>query len=280
MQIDVGESNTPFDVHLELLCTCSSYFDNKFSSRCDEAVAEPFLCFPDDDPQVFAQVILWMYRGDSSVEELQSKELDFLVRFWILAGKLEMKDLQKLVMGICEKRSEHMSQDTVKYIYSHTLPESQMRRLAVDIGVRSTTPDDFEKEKGEFSRPFLEDLCAELIKERVNAESPIPLRFSSDCHSTRLSPSTDRKGQELPLEEDIFETKPPEKSEIKRPATVAQMNSRKVKPVYSRGRIKSRMPASFSASGEAEVQEQQDKAKDSYKFNFHNPSLMMTDGKI
>ncbi|KAJ5798384.1 uncharacterized protein N7503_007680 [Penicillium pulvis] len=225
VQIDVGESNTPFDVHLELLCTCSSYFDNKFSSRCDEAITEPFIFFPDDDPQVFAQIILWMYRGDNSVEELKSKELDFLIRLWILAGKLEMKDLQKLVMAICEKKSGHMGQDTVNYIYSHTLPESQMRRLAVDIGVRSATTKDFEKEKGKFSRPFLEDLCAELIKKRVDADLPIPLRnFPEDRHSTRLSPSTD-------LEEQIF--RPEGEVDTKKPATVAQMNSRRVK----RGKI-------------------------------------------
>lgn len=80
VQIDVGGTRTPFDVHLELLCTCSPYFDGLFHRRFDEAITEPVIHLPDEDPHVFAQVIMWMYRGDSSLEALGGKKTEFLVQ--------------------------------------------------------------------------------------------------------------------------------------------------------------------------------------------------------
>lgn len=267
MQIDVGETKTPFDVHLELLCTCSPYFDSLFHKRFDEAIAEPFIYFPDDDPQVFAQVVLWMYRGGNSLEALGCKKMDFLVRLWILAGKLEMADLQNSVMAICKQKADQkptaiLGQDTVNYIYSHALPQSPMRRLAVDIWVRSSTAKGFEEKKGAFSRPFLEDLCAELIRQRETTRLPTNRTpFSEDRHLTRVSPLTDRQGEILP---------PREEAEIRHTATVAQMKSRKIKIPCSRTKDKSGISASASVSTEAEVHELQDMAENSTKLNIQN----------
>lgn len=267
VQIDVGESQTPFDVHVELLCTCSPYFESLFHNRFDGAIAEPLVHLPDDDPQVFAQVILWMYRGDSSVEALGSKKIDFLSRLWILAGKLEMADLQNLVMATCQEKSDQnpkacLGQDTVNYIYSHTVPKSPLRYLAVDIWVRSAATKTFGKSKGEFSRDFLEDLCAEMIKRQAGL--PTPERFvSEDRHFIRLSP--------LAAHEDDFQP-PQEETEIKQIATETQLNSRKIAPLRPRIKYMSGKSASTSAttaSTGARVYEQQDMAEDLNKLNIH-----------
>ncbi|KAJ5123782.1 hypothetical protein N7448_009879 [Penicillium atrosanguineum] len=71
IKIDVGVSKVPFDVHLELLCACSPYFESLFQQRFKQALSDEVLCFPDDDPPVFAQLILWMYRGNDSLETLK-----------------------------------------------------------------------------------------------------------------------------------------------------------------------------------------------------------------
>jgi hypothetical protein len=264
VKIDVGVSKTPFDVHLELLCACSPYFENLFQHRFDQALTEPVICFPGDDPQVFAQVILWMYRGNDALELLECKKLDFLVRLWILASKLGMADLQNPVMLACKTKTDQkptgiLGQDTINYIYSHTLPQSPMRYLAVDIWVRRSTTEGFEKRQEELSRPFLEDLCVGLIKEREDLELPKSLPVVlEDRYFIRPSPLTDRNGEALP-------PRGRGTVELRCAATEAQMKSRKIKIPCSRTKDKAVTSTSASASSETGVDGQLDMTETSNK---------------
>ncbi|KAJ5921156.1 hypothetical protein N7466_009482 [Penicillium verhagenii] len=226
IQIDVGESKTPFDVHLELLCTCSPYFESQFQKRFEEAIPESFIHFPDDDPQVFAQVIMWMYRGSGALQVLENKKLDFLARLWILAEKLQMTDLENWMMAICHQRvketpANFVGKETVSYIYAHALPESPLRRLVVDIWVRTATPEYFQKEKEGLPRQFLEEVCAELIGQRgatklAPIQPPAP-KSSSPASSRPLADHRDGSGPDR------------DPTETKRNAGQETMNSSKPK---------------------------------------------------
>jgi hypothetical protein len=56
LNLTVGPSETPFDVHLELLCDCSPYFNPHLSERFDDTFIKE-LAFPEDDPEAFADFI-------------------------------------------------------------------------------------------------------------------------------------------------------------------------------------------------------------------------------
>lgn len=249
---------------MELLCSCSPYFESLFQSRYDEAITEP-LVLPDEDPQVFAQVILWMYRGDYP-EALGSKKMEFLVRLWILAGNLEMPSLQNLVMGVCVQRYNKnpmstMDQDIVNHIYSHTLPESPMRCLAVDVWVGKVNTKTFQEKKGELSRHFLEDLCAELIKRKEDELPTLTHLLFEDRYLVHLSRSL----------VNLFSPKLDGEIDIKQTATAAQMNSRKLKPLRPRTKDKSGVSAatmSTTVNTEAGICEQH-MAKDLNKLKIH-----------
>lgn len=261
VKIDVGEPKTPFYVHLELLCACSPYFEALFEHRFDQPLAEPVTSLPEDDPQVFAQIVLWMYRGNDSLESLECKKLDFMVRLWMLAGRLEMADFQNHVMLICKAKTNSsptriMSYETVNYIYAHTLPQSPMRRLAVDIWVRRVATDRFENKKEELPRLFLEDLCHGFIRERESMD--LPRTLSEDLYITRPSSPTDKRGIALPPRESI---------ELRCAASEAQTESRKIKIPCSRTKGNSVVLDSAPASPEAGIDTKADLAEDLKEVN-------------
>lgn len=245
MKIEIGVSKTPFDVHLELLCTCSPYFESLFQHRYDLVLADEVISFPTEDPQVFAQLNFWMYRGEGCIVLLEGKKVDFLTRLWILAGDFKMAKLQNSVMVVCKRKAETspvglMGVDTINYIYSNTLAQSPMRRLAVDIWVRSSSTECFEKRQEELPRDFLEDLCIEFIKGRESTIFPRSLPvFPEDRYSIPLSSGTDGNVDAL------------------LPREAVRIGSRKTKVPFSQAKGKSVTSAPVPASTEIALDEQE-----------------------
>lgn len=171
-------------------------------------------------------------------------------------------------MAICKQKADQkptavLGQDKVNYIYSHTLPQSPMRRLAVDIWARSATTKTFEKKKGGLPRPFLEELCAELItqKETTGLTTNQPLfPDPEDRYRSRYWPVTDREGEVLPPREPV---------ELRHTASRAQLESRKFKIPCLPTKKSSRLLASASGSTR-EVHEPQDMCEDLTKLNIQN----------
>lgn len=126
----MGQDQTPFDVHLELLCDCSPYFDTLYKNRTvDKNTTKDPISFPDDDPAVFAERVSWMYRGELS-PDLPS--IIFLIQLWVLAGELRIQDLQDLTLSHCKQKippGAVFGNETVNYVYNNTLPGSPLRHL-------------------------------------------------------------------------------------------------------------------------------------------------------
>ncbi|CEL03107.1 hypothetical protein ASPCAL04264 [Aspergillus calidoustus] len=121
LNLTVGPSDTPFDVHLELLCDCSPYFNDRLADRFHNPLTEE-LRFPNDDPGAFADFILWAYTGtlDISVNNdsgngngnCSSKDgnssgaepdlILHLFRVWTLAARFLVPQLRQLAMSRCE----------------------------------------------------------------------------------------------------------------------------------------------------------------------------------
>ncbi|KAL2785546.1 hypothetical protein BJX66DRAFT_314527 [Aspergillus keveii] len=169
-RINVGPDETPFDVHLELLCDSSPYFNNLYKDRTDSTISEVPITLPDVDPDVFAEAISWMYRGKLSADlSTRDRGMAFCFELWVLAAKFEIPALQNQAIGICKVRIDNStatslpSTQTVEYVYSNTKPGSPPRRLLVDVWSRRGTTPKFSDRKTGLPRAFLEDMCEALL---------------------------------------------------------------------------------------------------------------------
>ncbi|KAL4935382.1 hypothetical protein BDV06DRAFT_228882 [Aspergillus oleicola] len=172
--INMGPHDTPFDAHLELLCDCSPYFDALYNERTQlEATGDPF-SFPGEDPDVFAELIGWMYRGTLSPDLESRVRLLFLFKLWVLAAKFEIPALQNATMSLCEKRIENKASGlitgaTVNYVYANTDPGSPPRQLVVGTWAEKGTAKQYSVHKHDFPCDILKDLCGELFSRIENA---------------------------------------------------------------------------------------------------------------
>ncbi|KAE8357284.1 hypothetical protein BDV27DRAFT_151447 [Aspergillus caelatus] len=189
-RISVGTGDTPFDVHLELLCDHSPHFDDVYADRALKPITELPIRFPDDNSDVFSVLIGWMYRGQIAVKPSPQSVL-FLIKLWILAGKFEMVELQNNLISLCKARIDDKSgtvfdDHTIHYVYSHTLPKSPLRLLVVDTWVRNATKSRFLGRDNP-PRDFLEELCCALIEwKEGSAGREIPMRNEA-CETKRLA---------------------------------------------------------------------------------------------
>lgn len=179
--INVGPQHTPFDVHLELLCECSPYFDAVCKDRFRSGVTEgPPIIFPAEDPDVFAEIVSWMYRG-ALAPDLESRcQVIFLFQLWVLAGKFQISALQNSAFAMCERKIDNnrksvLSAATVSYVYARTDPGASPRQLVVDTWAKSATVLEYARQKDTFPRDFLEDLCGKLIANMELTREPTPV---------------------------------------------------------------------------------------------------------
>ncbi|KAL3452084.1 hypothetical protein BJX65DRAFT_205283 [Aspergillus insuetus] len=119
LNLTVGPSETPFDVHLELLCDCSPYFNSRLSERFDDTFIKE-LHFPEEDPEAFADFIRWAYTGTLDISLHKGNNnysaigngntssgakpdlILHLFRVWTLADKFIVPQLTELAMARCE----------------------------------------------------------------------------------------------------------------------------------------------------------------------------------
>jgi hypothetical protein len=94
--LNVGTPETPFDVHLELLCDSSPYFNRLFIDRFAR-VPPATVRLPDDDPGAFTEFLNWVYRGTIFQNQLHPPLIE-LFRLWVLADKFEVPELQNLAV--------------------------------------------------------------------------------------------------------------------------------------------------------------------------------------
>lgn len=235
-RVSVGADDTPFDVHLELLCDHSPYFDDIYADRALKPMTDVPIRFPDDDPDVFSVLISWMYRGQVVVKPSPQSVL-FLIKLWVLAGKFEMVELQNNVISLCKTRIDDKSgtvfdDHTIHYVYSHTLPKSPLRLLVIDTWVRNATKSRFLGRDNP-PREFLEELCCALIEWKEGSVESVSL---TNTASRYFVPPSQAKGagREIPMRSEAFE--------IKQLATPDQLRNRKFK--HPSPRIRKASPAS------------------------------------
>ncbi|OGM44047.1 hypothetical protein ABOM_007797 [Aspergillus bombycis] len=228
--INVGVDDTPFDVHLELLCDHSPYFDELYEDRTVKPLTDFTISFPDDDPDVFSLLIGWMYRGEiAETSSAPRTSLYLLFELWVLAEKFKMVDLQNNVISLCktridDKRGTIFGDHTIDYVYNRTLPKSPLRLLLIDTWVQYATKSRFLGREN-LPREFLEELCCALMEWKEGKMETVGHTDTAWPYLVHPSPWKD-KARETPLQG--------EESEMMRLATPDQLKNRKFKRPSSR----------------------------------------------
>jgi hypothetical protein len=232
--LNVGTPETPFDVHIELLCDSSPYFNNLFNDRFDR-VPPATVRLPDDDPDTFTEFLNWVYRGTIFQNQLHPPLIE-LFRLWVLAQKFEVPELQNLVVTRCKQKLDYQKKgvlptNTINYVYNNTIPGSPLRQMTVNIFAQRATKANFSRYREEVPRAFLEDLCVfwlekgEIIDPGVNLSPD----FETLYFVYPATPLKDSQGR-------ILSPRREEEPEIVRPATSDEIESRKIITPRSRKR--------------------------------------------
>lgn len=84
--IDVGTEHIPFDIHIELLCEYSAFFNEHFKDRCTQVVSGT-VHLRDCDPDLFIEFVNLVYRGKVFENETRLEWME-LIRLWVLGSEL------------------------------------------------------------------------------------------------------------------------------------------------------------------------------------------------
>ena len=172
----IGESDTPFYVHLNLLCDASHFFKAAFMGDFKES-SEKTMRLPEDDESILELFVDWLYyqcyemipeedarNGDS---EGEGNSFHQAFRLYVFADKYEVFKLKRLVIekifAVCVQRAECGGSGPaitlITYAYEHTTQDSGLRKLLADwyawagdaIWFKSPSTQAFLRQKPEFS---------------------------------------------------------------------------------------------------------------------------------
>ncbi|PLB45789.1 hypothetical protein P170DRAFT_428976 [Aspergillus steynii IBT 23096] len=231
-RINVGTPETAFDVHIELLRSCSPFFDRLFKDHTLVEIQTNPVPLPNEDPDLFGDLISWLYRGTLSQYLVAQDSAFFLFRLWILGARFEMPGLQNYVIShflvvMNTQPGGVYDKEKIDYVYDNTQPGSPLRRLAVDMWARNGSQAGFPELLHSMPHAFLGDLCGALLEQRnVKTEAEISLE-----DFVRRYYVPDRVVREQPnkrLLEDEPEKSVEVESNVPQRATPAQMQRRKI----------------------------------------------------
>lgn len=192
VNLTVGASETPFDVHIELLCDRSPYFDNLLENRYT-GLAPQELVFPNDAPGAFADFISWAYCGSVSSAGMatESKRTLHLFQLWTLAVKFQVPELRDIAFASCKelldvKSSSLVDSKAVHHAYLHSDPGSAIRQLAVGTWAARACEPEVRQARIGFPSQFIKDLGTIRPDIRELSASEVCMLHSAPTHDNRL----------------------------------------------------------------------------------------------
>ncbi|KAL6239859.1 hypothetical protein BDW75DRAFT_236113 [Aspergillus navahoensis] len=233
VNLSVGASETPFDVHIELLCDRSSYFDNLLETRYTELSPQE-LVFPNDVPEVFSDFVSWAYCGRISSAGMateSSSRILHLFQLWTLAEKFQVPELRDIAFAKCKELLDAepdslVGAKAVQHAYLHSGPGSTIRQLAVDIWAARAGESEIPQSWISFPSQFIEDLSATRPGTQRSSAPKKKKKTGKDTPTRSFSPSSSQfRLRDL---EDL--------KDLACPASEAQRANRKIKRPSSRRR--------------------------------------------
>ncbi|KAL8785470.1 MAG: hypothetical protein Q9195_008613 [Heterodermia aff. obscurata] len=148
----VGEGETPFNIHVDLLCEASPFFNSAFMGTGNfKEASTKSMKLPEDDPATMDKLIQWIYFGRYSIDmESKTKSLDQLCEslntllmpfatLYVAADKYGIIELKNhaidRMFDLAMQTKDGMAtihEDLIEYIYKNTITGSTLRKLLVE----------------------------------------------------------------------------------------------------------------------------------------------------
>ena len=167
VNLKVGPTKTPFEVHKGLLCNASPYFRAALEGGFKEATTQT-IEWPEETPGIIKEFLFWLYSGSLSEEETSDRpRWNFLVNLYIFAEVRGLHALQNAVMdgllGLIQKKTSALDVGVLDLIYQQASPQSLLRRLAVDLFVRHYHLKQHDWFRESFLKNYPKEFMADVI---------------------------------------------------------------------------------------------------------------------
>jgi hypothetical protein len=182
VKVGEGEAQRTFGVHETLIINRSLFFKKAISGSWREA-EDREVALPDDEPEVFALYIHYLYTGTLAakpdpIPPQYRGGLEYLrlTKLYVLAEKLQditqlknsiIKNILDISKAIREDRGHHCpGQPCISVVYNGTPEGSPARRLLVDFWTYRAQGDWIAKSNSPLPEDFVHDLCANALNNR------------------------------------------------------------------------------------------------------------------
>lgn len=187
VKILVGQDETPFSIHKDLLCHYSSYFRAALNGGFEEA-AKNEIKLLDEDPQIFNVFLEWLYTGNlyeprttidpngKADEERTDVALTciLILKLWVFGDKRGAPKLQNDAVDALYryvKQAWIFPSHDINYVYDNTVAGARLRAFVVDLYARVGNMEPYArshagKSPGSMDQQFLMDVCRRYQQER------------------------------------------------------------------------------------------------------------------
>ncbi|KAI5866751.1 putative Bromodomain testis-specific protein [Durotheca rogersii] len=163
VMIFVGQKESPFGIHMDFLCSKSSFFRSEFSQEKKEKLENLFY-LPNTTEEVFGYAQNFMYTGKLFTSEEPTPGYDALIETWKLGRELGIDGLcdETLeAMAECRRITHHIpATPTLVKAWKQSPEGSSMRQLILDWAqeyIRSSEC------KQEFTKSLPQEVLSELV---------------------------------------------------------------------------------------------------------------------
>ncbi|PLB48318.1 hypothetical protein P170DRAFT_448051 [Aspergillus steynii IBT 23096] len=209
IDIVVGVERKVYSVHEQLIRASSVFFDKVMAGEWTES-RQRTVQLPDDDPEIFALYVHWLYCGTLPVfcdepDPAKNDEYMGLIKAYVLGDKLLDAEFHNAVIDAIVEESRSEAQDkhlwfpgekVIEYAYENTTERAPIRRLLVDmwaIYAKSSWLDDPE-ESAYLPHTFLLGLLSKRLDSNFDANESIEAcNYHTHKHShDNLSPPEEK----------------------------------------------------------------------------------------
>jgi len=205
VKLIVGEAMKEIIVKEDILCAKCPFFHSAFAGNFIEAKTKT-ITFPDDEPEDFDDLILWVKSGKILPGHFDPTWLQ-LSKLWLFADKYYVDDLQNgIVDAINAKFSRRISGvnisfETLDYVAEHTSDRSPLRRLFADILTNGIPLQHLPSQVTNIPAEFLQEMVVQMKTAALRHDPTLGMLLSQPVQTYYVS-SAHSKATAMPAAKD------------------------------------------------------------------------------